>query len=143
MEKTTLNIIIITVAVFFMLAVVGIGIYYVISFDFGSVKPVVNETENTNNLNSQNQPARKTPTKEEIEIQNQINFPDVLIGTIKFLEKNKAILTADNKEYLFHPNQPVGVYKSFGIEDGDKVEVQVKVLEDNRIKWITIKKVLD
>jgi hypothetical protein len=141
MEKRTINIIIIMVAIIFILALAGLVIYYIISLDFGFAKPVVNEPENQNNLNSQNQTTSKIPTKEEIEAQNKINFPDILIGRIKFLDKNKTTLKTENAEYVFYPNQPAGVYKSFGIEDGDNVKVQAKVLQDNKIKWISIKKV--
>lgn len=141
MEKRTLNIIIITVAIFFMLAIVGVGIYYVVSFDLGFVKPIVNKTENQNNQNLDNRPIRKIPTAKEIEAQNNANFPDAIIGIIKFLEGDKATLKTGNIEYVFYPDQPIEVYKSFGVANGDRVEVRAKILEGNKIKWLTIKKV--
>lgn len=135
MERRTINIIIILTSIIFIIAFAGVGIYYIINLDFNSAKPSLNQPEENNTV-------RKLPTKEEVDAQNKINYPDTLTGIIKFLDENKSTLTTlNNKEYIFYPNQPTGIYQSFGIEDGDKVQVQAKILEDNKIKWISIKKV--
>lgn len=67
------------------------------------------------------------------------NFPEVLQGIISLSDSETKITTDSGKEYIFYPNQPKIMYESLGIKDRQKVQVQAKFLDQNKIQWGSIK----
>lgn len=74
---------------------------------------------------------------EEAEVQVNKDFPDTLVGTLS-LSSEKATLRTDRGTYTFIPNQPVGIYQSFKVNNGDKVSVKCKILDNNTIQFFTM-----
>jgi hypothetical protein len=76
---------------------------------------------------------------------NQIkkDFPEVITGTIHFLDTKNSLKTTiktdDGKEYTLWPSQPESVYESFGAKDGGKVEIQAKAPQDGKVQWELMK----
>jgi len=75
---------------------------------------------------------------EEAEKQVNKDFPDTLTGTLEFGANEKATLKTSTKTYTFTPNQPKGIYESFGVKDGDRVTVKCKILENNTIQLFSM-----
>jgi len=145
MNSQKIIIIIIIFAVLVLIAS-GIGVYYSIygNFKFNFIKFGVNPITNaTNNSNNESVVKIETPSVQEVENQNKINYPDTVIGTINFLDKGSVIKstikTSGGKEYTLSPNQPKAIYESFGAKDGKKVEIQGKITADNKLEWLTMK----
>ncbi|HQK63707.1 MAG TPA: hypothetical protein PLF16_00990 [Candidatus Staskawiczbacteria bacterium] len=74
---------------------------------------------------------------EEAEAQVNKDFPDTLVGTLS-LSSEKATLRTDSGTYTFTPDQPVGIYQSFGVENGDRVSVKCKILDNNTIQFFSM-----
>jgi predicted PurR-regulated permease PerM len=133
MEKRKIVIIIIIVLV---LILALLGAFVLITSLTKNVANIIDTSKVT--------PAPKpvVPTLEEVEKQNQVNYPDTIIGTIKFLDNKTAIkstiTTSDGKVYTLSPDQPKAIYGSFGIKDGNKVQIQGKIVGD-KITWVSLK----
>ena len=76
---------------------------------------------------------------EEAEKQVNKDFPDTLTGTLEFGANEKATLKTSTKTYTFTPNQPKGIYESFGVKSGEKIEIRAKISQDNTINWALMK----
>jgi hypothetical protein len=75
---------------------------------------------------------------EEAEKQVNKDFPDTLTGTLEFGANDKATLKTSTKTYTFTPDQPKGIYESFGVEEGDRVTVKCKILDNNTIQLFSM-----
>jgi len=137
MEKN--KIIITIISIIFMLIIISISILYIINpnFDFMGFMG-----KQSGNIDSGDSVKIKPLTPEEIRVQNKINYPNTIIGTIRFLdskEKIRSIVkTVEGKEYILSPDQSKIIYESFGLKNGDKVQVDGKIVDD-KIIWLNIK----
>lgn len=143
----TTKIIIVIISVISVIVVVGIGIYYLVNHNFNFAENVIDQVKNgTKNAEPNPAPQVKQLTPEEIAAQNKKNFAETITGTISFSGKTgtvkAAIKTSDGKEYIISPYQPEAIYGSFGVENGDEVQIQGRFIEDNKIEWVTMKPIL-
>jgi len=136
MEKKKIIIIVIIVLV---LILAFLGIFTLINLTASFTKNVTNIVDTSKTVSTQKP---TVPTLAEVEKQNEINYPDAIIGTIKFLDSKTAIkstiTTSDGKEYTLSPDQPKAIYESFGVKDGSKVQIQGKIVGD-KITWVSLK----
>ncbi len=136
--------IVIIVIVILILIAVGVGIYYLVNDNFNLPKTATNQVKN-GAKNATPPPPQKVKqlTPEEITAQNNKNYPETITGTINFSGKGSTvkatIKTSDGKEYTISPDQPEAIYGSFGVKNGDKVQIQGRFTQDNKIEWVSMK----
>ena len=115
-----------------ILALIFLGFLFGFWFYFSTKNFVVKKEPEINNL--------KKIELSQVELEKiKIEFPEVVIGIITLSDQASKIKTLDNKEYLLWPPQPVSIYQYLGIKSGQKVEIQGKILEENRLQWRLIK----
>ncbi len=138
MEKR--NIILIITATVLVLLLVEVGAYYTIKY-VSRPSPVANLSVDVTEVVE----ANSVPTPEEIEAQNKIDYPDIITGIVYFSkDKNplkSSIKTSGGTEYILSPNQPYTIYETFGVRDGDAVQIQGKILENNKLSWVKMESV--
>lgn len=70
------------------------------------------------------------------------NFPEIIVGTIKFLDTKDSLKTtletAGGKIYILWPAQPEAVYESLGVNNGNKVQVNGKP-DGDELRWALMK----
>jgi len=140
------KIIIVTTLVVLVLIAIGIGIYYFINYSLNFGNNVVEQPTINTNTKTKTPGNESTegylPTPDEINAQNKINYPDTIIGIIDFQDKGALIKTTiratNGKEYILSPNQPKAIYESFGVKDGNRVQIQGKIINGN-VTWLTMK----
>lgn len=128
MDKKT--IILIVVVSILILAAVGVLVYVLMNKNLGAPVSGPRVSENGEIVYEQ------VPI-EEAEKQVNKDFPDTLVGTLS-LSSEKATLRTDSGTYTFTPDQPVGIYQSFGVENGDRVSVKCKILDNNTIQFFSM-----
>ena len=122
-----------------VLAIAGILSYYLLSSRTTS-NQIANIPGNLRNV-----PNAKVnvPTQEELAAQNKIKYPNTVIGIINFLDKGviikTTVKTSDGILYTLSPNQPKVIYESFGVKNGNRVQIQGKIQSDNTLTWLTMK----
>ena len=84
-----------------------------------------------------------TPPSQAQQLQTiKQNFPEVINGTIKFLDTKDSLKTtletAGGKIYILWPAQPEAVYQSLGVNNGNKVQVNGKANGD-KLLWALMK----
>ena len=130
--------IIIVISTILLLILALLGIYFFVSYNLLKIKnsQVGNEKVNLGEIE------RPKITIEEAEAKNREKYPSTIIGIIKFLNKGSVVIatikTSDGKEYTLSPDQPMAIYESFKVKNGDKVTIQGNFLSDNKIEWLTI-----
>jgi len=119
-----------------VLALVGLWVYSLINQNFSFENITGNPAGNT--------PSIKTLTVDETkEILNR-DYPETITGIVKFSKGDTetvkvTITTGDGKEYTLSPDQPAFIYGSYGVKDGNKVQIQGRFTSDNKIEWTSIK----
>jgi len=85
--------------------------------------------------------ASLTPAQQLDQIKK--NYPEIVQGTINFLDANgllkTTIKTTDGKVYILWPPQPAAIYETFGAENGGKVQVNGKSLGNGKLSWTLMK----
>lgn len=140
------KIIIIVVLGILILAIIGIGIYYLINRNFNFTKAIINQVTNNTGTPKDGPIVQEAISPQEIEAKNKSNYSNTITGTITFSKSTgsavKATIKAsDGEEYVLSPEQPEAIYGSFGVKNGDKVQIQGKFIENNKIEWIKIKSI--
>jgi uncharacterized protein YdeI (BOF family) len=135
------KIIIITLLIILVI-ILGAAIYY--AMQHGSTPtPGNNQPNNPVSQNTAPQPQHKVPTVAEQVAQINKDYPETITGTINFLDKGinyKTTITADGgKEYIVSPPQSESIYKSMGLKDGQRVEVQGKINDQGNLILGTLK----
>ena len=132
------NLIILTVVLLVVAVGVGAGVYYF----FFQVTPVALIIDQGNQENETKAKKPEITPEQEIEQINR-DYPETVKGVINFLDKGavlkSTIKTDDGKEYTLWPAEPKSVYESFGAQNGKRVEVKAKILENNRLEWKLMK----
>ena len=86
-------------------------------------------------------PAPSSP--EQQLTQTQKDYPILVQGTINFLDTKTLVkttlTTADGKVYILSPAQPEVIYESFGVKNGQKVQVNAKSLDSTNLEWALMK----
>jgi hypothetical protein len=138
MSKISSIILLISVVVVIML-IFSIYFYFVFFKNETAdlfLTPTQNSTEKTEQVIKP-----PDPGVELARLQN--DYPEIITGIIKFLDTKNSYKTtlaaSDGKEYMLWPAQPASVYQSLGIKNGDKVQVNGKIFEDDKLTWALIK----
>ena len=128
----------IVIIILVLLALVGAGVYYFVFVSRG-----VNLVKAPPKLITQQAPKPITPPSQAQQLQTiKQNFPEVIIGTIKFLDTKDSLKTtletAGGKIYILWPAQPEAVYESLGVNNGNKVQVNGKP-DGDELRWALMK----
>ena len=139
----TKKIIVVIILAILVLALIGVGTYYLINHNFNFATTVINQVTNGIKNEKSEPPIKiKQLTPEEIAAQNKKSFAETITGTISFLSKGSlvkaTIKTSDGKEYTLSPDQPEAIYGSFGVKNGNRVQIQGKIIGD-KIEWVNMK----
>lgn len=130
-----LIIIIISIVIFAILAVIGIGIYYYTSSINYSFKNTEQKTEEIKEV--------PQVTLEEQTAEINKNYPDKITGVITFSDTKTSykttIKTDSGKEYILWPAQSSQIYQNFGAKNGGRVEIQGKINSQGNLEWALIK----
>lgn len=118
-----------------------IGYSVLNKYNFFAKQPAVAASVDVNNAIKKPNEKPLTPEQQAAKIEKE--YPQLIEGTINFLNKGKELKTtikADNgKEYILWPPQPEAIYKSFGVKNGQKVQVHGKLNSQGNLEWAELK----
>ena len=133
------NLITLIAIVILVIIIAALGIYYLASSPQSAYTPVTLK---------QNAPGKIVvvpPTPAQQADQVKKDYPEVITGTINFLDTGSSLKTTvktdDGKVYILSPGQPESIYKSFGAKDGGRVQIQGKVLQNGELAWGSMKSI--
>lgn len=138
---------IISVVIIFIIIAGAIGAYYFVLYTQNITNVPVVSIKSTDKKSDTKPPppppAPSAPTVAQQLEQIKKNYPEVITGIINFLDTKNSLKTTvktnDGKVYILWPAQPESVYRSFGVKNGGRVEIQGKVLENGMLGWGTMK----
>lgn len=94
-------------------------------------------------VSQNNNLAPKLPDPEEQLEKIKQEKPEIITGIIKFLDTKSVfkttITSADGKTYILYPAQPKSIYESYGVKNGQKVQINAKLLENGQIEWALLR----
>ena len=126
-----------------LIIIAGIVVYFFASQNFSFINKEINNSTSQNTNLPLN---KKIPTAEEQAAQIKKDYPETIRGIINFLDKGKIIKTTikadDNKEYTLWPPQPSSIYESFGVKNGQRVELSGRLNDKGNLEWATLKTIL-
>jgi len=127
---------ILLVAVIVLIVVILAVYFYFSIYQFRNLKITdVNENITPTQLTKEEMLQKIEEEKQQI----KKDFPEIIIGVIKLLDSEtnyKATITTDDgKTYTLFPLQPKSIYKSLGIESGQKVQIRAKDLNEDKLEW--------
>ena len=131
----------IVIIILIVLALAGAGVYYFV-FSANGIHGI-SVLKAPPNLKTEQapKPIALPDQAKQLEIIKQ-NFPQVITGTIKFLDTKDSLKTtlqtSAGTTYILWPPQPEGVYQSLGINSGNKVQVNGKPNGD-KLLWALMK----
>lgn len=124
-----------------VLIVVAGGIYFLIYSR--------SEQKNYDNVQNSMERARKeiaqikVPSKEDQLAQIKKDYPETITGILNFFDTTttfKATIKTDaGKIYTLWPAQPKDIYESFGVREGQRVEIWGKTNSQGNLEWGDIK----
>lgn len=131
----------ILIIVLVVLIVIAGGAYYLIYSKPGQ--------KNSDNVQNSIEQARrelaqiKVPSKEDQLAQIKKEYPETITGILNFFDTattfKATIKTDTGKIYILWPAQPKDIYESFGVKEGQKVEVWGKTNSQGNFEWGNIK----
>ena len=139
------KVLIIIISAIILVVVIGAVVYYFSSNKNNIVKQIGNTvSQNTNQSANNVAPVQKPPTPQEQTAQINKDYSQKIRGVINF-DTSKAMKTTiksdDGKIYTLWPPQSSPIYESFGVKNGQRVEIQGKLNSQGNLEWVTLKSI--
>ena len=127
--------ILIAIIILITAVVIGFGIYCFIFKPFAAKKNLPAQK-----INNNAELPKITAEQQAVEIKK--DYPQIIDGTINFFNTKKSykatIKTDDGKQYILWPPQPESIYWSFGVKNGQRVEIQGRLNSQGNFEWARI-----